>query len=154
MIAAVVSIAAIVLMMRESAPALADHLNGKISINNAATADLKQIEALPIDEKSSIAFTYSAPFSYLGEGFSLYVACVPRLTAEYHRSRPRMFSTLALDSPPRKIDAIVVHKAYFPTVESIRSASDLAKFGGEPLTWREGDKIVDLRTVFVLLRGP
>ncbi len=151
---AAVAVAAIVLMMREIAPALADHLNSKISINTMAMADLKDIEALPIDEKSSIAFTYSAPFSYLGEGFSLFGACVPRLTAEYHRDRPRMFSTLAPDSPPRKIGAIVVHKAYFPTVESIRSASDLAKFGGEPLTWREGDKIVDLRTVFVLLRGP
>ena len=153
-IAAVVSFAAIVLMMREIAPAFADHLNSKISVNTMAMADMKDIEALPIDEKSSIAFTYSAPFSYLGEGFSLYVACVPRLTAEYHRNRPRMFSTLTPDSPPRKIGAIVVHKAYFPTVESIRSASDLAKFGNEPLTWREGDRIVDLRTVFVLLRGP
>jgi hypothetical protein len=151
MIAAVVSFAAIVLMMREITPVLADHLNVKISVNTMAMADLKDIEGLPIDGKSSIAFTYSAPFSYLGEGFSLYNASVPRLTAEYHRNRPRMFSTLAPDSPPRKIGAVVIHKAYFPTVESIRSASDLAKFGGEPLTWQEGDRIVDLRTVFVLL---
>jgi len=100
MIAAVVSFAAIVLMMRETAPVLAGYLDSKISVNTMAMADLKDIEGLPIDEKSSIAFTYSAPFSYLGEGFSLYVACVPRLTAEYHRDRPRMFSTLTPDSPP------------------------------------------------------
>jgi hypothetical protein len=62
-----------------------------------------------------------------------------------------MFSTLTPDSPPRKIGAVVIHKAYFPTVESIKAASDLAKFGGEPLTWQEGDRIVELRTVFVLL---
>ena len=154
MIAAVVSFAAVVLMTREIAPALAGHLNSKISVNAMAMADLKDIEGLPIDAKSSIAFTYSAPFSYLGEGFSLYVACVPRLTAEYHRDRPRMFSTLTPDSPPRKIGAVVIHKAYFPTIESIKTAGDLAKFSGEPLIWREGDKIVDLRTVFVLLRGP
>ena len=133
---------------------LAGYLDSKISVNTMAMADLKDIEGLPIDEKSSIAFTYSAPFSYLGEGFSLYVACVPRLTAEYHRDRPRMFSTLTPDSPPRKIGAIVVHKAYFPTVDSIKSSSNLTTFGNEPLTWQAGDKIVDLRTVFVLLRGP
>ena len=65
-----------------------------------------------------------------------------------------MFSTLTLDLPLRKIGAVVIHKAYFPTIESIKTAGDLAKFSGEPLIWREGDKIVDLRTVFVLLRGP
>jgi hypothetical protein len=72
---------------------------------------------------------------------------------EYHHDRPRLFSAAAADSPPRKIDAIVIHKAYFPTVESIKSSANLAMFGGEPLTFREPDRIVELRTVFVLLRG-
>ncbi len=150
---AIMSIAAIALTAREIPAALADHFNGKFDLNTAAMADLRDIEALPLDENASMAFTYRAPFSYFGEGFIVYFACVPRLTAEYHRSRPRMFSANAADSPPRKIGAIVIHKPYFPTVESIKTASELAMFRGAPLTWREGDRLTELRTVFVLLRG-
>ena len=150
---AVAFVAAIVLMTRETAPALADHLNSKISVNAMAMADLKEIEKLPIDDKASIAFTYSAPFAFFGEGFAIHLACVPRLIAEYHQNRARMFSTAAPDSPPRNVAAVVIHKAYFPTVDSIKISSNLALFGGEPVTWREGDSIVELRTVFVLLRG-
>jgi hypothetical protein len=150
---AVALVAAIVLMTRETAPALADHLNSKIGVNTMAMADLKAIEKLPVDKNASIAFTYSAPFAFFGEGFALYLACVPRLTAEYHKNRPRMFSAAAPDSPPRKLDAVVIHKAYFPTVDSIKTSSNLALSGGAPLTWREGDRIVELQTVFVLLRG-
>ena len=78
---------------------------------------------------------------------------VPRLTVEYHRNRSRMFSAAAADSPPRNVDAIVIHRAYFPTVESIKASRDLATFSGEPAVYREGDRIVELRTVFVLLRA-
>jgi hypothetical protein len=151
---AVAAVAAIVLMTRETAPALADHLNSKIKINEMAQADLKQIEKLPIDKNASIAFTYSAPFAQFGEGFVMYLACVPRLTAEYHRNHPHMFSASAPDSPPRNVGAIVIHKAYFPTVDSIiKNSSDLATFDRQPLGYREGDRIVELQTVFVMLRG-
>jgi hypothetical protein len=147
-------VAAIVLMTRETVPALAEHLNSKIKVNEMAQADLKDIEKLPIDKNTSIAFTYSAPFAMFGEGFVMYLACVPRLIAEYHRDRPRMFSASAPDSPPRNVGAVVIHKAYFPTVDSIiKTSSDLATFDKVPLGYREGDRIVELRTVFVLLRG-
>ena len=151
---AVALVAAIVLMSRETAPALADHLTGKIKVHEMAQADLKEIEKLPIDKNASIAFTYSAPLALFGEGFVMYLACVPRLTAEYHRDRPRMFSASAPDSPPRNVGAVVIHKAYFPTVDSIiRNSGDLATFDRQPLGYREGDRIVELQTVFVMLRG-
>jgi hypothetical protein len=150
---AAISLAAVVLMTPKVAAGVADHLNSKININAQAMADLRDIEKLPIDISSSIAFTYSAPFGYFGEGFVVFLACVPRLTAEYHRERPRMFSANAADSPPRSIGAIILHKTYFPTVESIKASSNLAPFGNEPTVWRDGDRLVDLRTVFVLLRG-
>lgn len=149
---AIVSVAAIALTVWQIPPALADHFNSKIDLNAAALADLKEIEALPLDSGTSMAFTYRAPLAYFGEGFVVYFACVPRLTAEYHRERPRMFSAGAADSPPRKIGAIVIHKAYFPTEESIKAATNLMA-NGEPLIWREGDKLAELRTVFVLTRG-
>jgi hypothetical protein len=150
---AVALVAAIALMARETAPAIAGHLSSKISVNAMAMADLKEIEKLPLDKNVSIAFTYSAPFAFFGEGFALYLACVPRLTVEYHQNRPRMFSAAAPDSPPRSIGAIVIHKAYFPTIESIKSSANVVMFGAEPVTFKEGDRIVELQTVFVLLRG-
>ena len=128
MIWATICLAALVLLTRETAPALAVHLNSTISVNAEAMADLKEIEKLPIDKDASIAFTYSAPFAFFGEGFVIYLACVPRMTAEYHRDRPRMFSASAPGSPPRNIDAVVIHKGYFPTVDSI-----IRDF------WRSGD---------------
>jgi hypothetical protein len=150
---AAISFAAIVLMTPRVASGIADHLNSKIDINAQAMADLQDIEKLPIDVSSSIAFTYSAPFGYFGEGFVIYLASVPRLTAEYHRERPRMFSANAPDSPPRNVGAIVLHKVYFPTAESIKASSNLVSFGADSAVWRDGDRLVDLRTVFVLLRG-
>lgn len=150
---AIVSIVVIALTAREAAPALADNFRNRIDLNADAMADLREIEALPLGKDASMAFVYRAPFAYFGEGFIVYFACVPRLTAEYHRERPRMFSASAADSPPRKIDSIVIHKAYFPTVDSIKASRELAVVSGEPLTWREGDKLRELRTVFVLSRG-
>ena len=149
---AIVSIAAIVLTTREIPAALAGNFKTRIDLNVDAMADLRDIEALPLDKNASMAFTYRAPFAYFGEGFVVYFTCVPRLTAEYHRERPHMFSAGAADPPPRKVEAIVIHKAYFPTVESIKTAANLMS-SGEPLSWREGDRLTELRTVFVLLRG-
>jgi hypothetical protein len=151
---AVALAAAIVLMTRETAPALAGHLDSKIKVNELAQADLRDIEKLPIDGNASIVFTYSAPLAQFGEGFVMYLACVPRLTAEYHRDHKRMFSASAPDTPPRTIGAVVIHKAYFPTVDSIiKRSGDLATFDKVPLGYREGDRIIELRTVFVMLRG-
>lgn len=151
---AVTVIAAVMLMSLGVVPALAGYFNGKIKVNELALADLKEIEKLPIDKSTSIAFTYSAPFALFGEGFVMYLACVPRLTAEYHRDRKHMFSASAPDSPPRNIGAVVIHKAYFPTIDNIRATSgSLATFDKVPLGYREGDRFVELRTVFVMLRG-
>ena len=109
---------------------------------------------LGIDRESSIDFLYSVPSPFYGEGFMLYVACVPRLTQEYHRERPHMFSADAPDSPPRLISAYVIHKAYFPTIERIKAADNLAVFNyRNPVTFEQADQVIELRTSFLLLRG-
>ena len=63
----------------------------------------------------SKAVTSSAPFAFFGEGFALFLACVPRLTVEYHQNRPRLFSAAAADSPPRTVNAIDRVVARFDT---------------------------------------
>ena len=148
------TIAASLLMAWGTLPALRAHIDDKIETNRLATADLNDINALGIDRASSIDFLYSVPSSFYGEGFTLYVACVPRLTQEYHRERPHMFSADAPDSPPRLISAYVIHKGYFPTIERIKTADNLAVFNyRNPVTFEQADQIIELRTSFLLLRG-
>ena len=147
------AIAAGVLMAWGALPAIRAHIDNKIETNRLAAADLNDINALGIDRESSIGFVYSVPSSFYGEGFMLYVACVPRLTQEYHRERPHMFSAGAPDSPPRAISAYVIHKAYFPTIERIKAADNFALFSRDAVTFEKGDQIIELRTSFLFLRG-
>ena len=69
MIAAVVSFAAIVLMIREIAPALADHLNSKISVNAMAMADLKDIEGFRSTRNRRLHLPTARRFRILARAF-------------------------------------------------------------------------------------
>ena len=53
----------------------------------------------------------------------------------------------------REPGAYVIDKAYFPTAESVKAAPNVALFGPKPVTFNDGDKLIELRTVFLLIRG-
>jgi len=49
------------------------------------------------------------------------------------------------------IATYVIDKAYFPTVESIKAAANVALLDPKPVAYKDGDRLIELRTVFILI---
>jgi hypothetical protein len=121
-------------------------------VSELAKADLQDIQTQLAGSKRGIEFAYRTPFAAYGEGFVIHYASVPRLTDDYVQNR-RMFSSMVGDLFDQDVGAYIVDKAIFPTVESIKAAANLAPFGPKPVTFGDGDKLIELRTVFILIPG-
>ena len=52
-------------------------------------------------------------------------------------------------SNDREVGAYVLDKKYFPTAESIKSASNIALVSSKPDAMRDGDRLIELRTTFL-----
>ncbi len=153
MVGAALATAAIVVMAVRVEPpliyALADRTNGK----QRAQADLEEINSYLAGDKRAVEFAYKTPFAQFGEGFVIIHGSVPRLTYEYFKSRPQVISSLMAGQVSRDVGAYVIDKGYFPTVESVKAAPNLALLDPKPLKFTDGDKLIELRTVFLLIRG-
>ena len=128
-------------------------LASRANSNRLAQADLKEINSYLAGTKRAVEFAYKAPFAQFGEGFVIIYASVPRLTWEYFKSRPQVISSLMVGQVTRDVGAYVIDKGYFPTVESVKAAPNLALLDPKPLKFSDGDKLIELRTVFLLIRG-
>lgn len=51
------------------------------------------------------------------------------------------------------VGAYVIDKNYFPNVEAVKNAPNLDLPGPKPVRFNEGDKSIELRTVFLLIRN-
>ena len=117
-----------------------------------AQADAREIDAQIAGSDGRVVFSYRAPFSWYSEGFVVMFASIPRLAIEYPRIRPTKISSMTDAELDRKIAAYVIDKSYFPTMESIKAAANVALFGRKPATFEEGDQLIQLRTVFLLIK--
>lgn len=151
--ASALAVSAILLMAYPTWKELSETLATRSNTSRLAVADMAEIKALLASGTRPIEFGYRAPFSWSGEGFVIYYASAVRLTEEYARSRKDMFSSGAADLVRQKAGAYVLDKAYFPSVESIKASPNIVSDHAEPVTFREGDRIIELRTVFVLIPG-
>ncbi len=125
----------------------------RMNNNRLAKADLEEINSHVAGSKRAVEFAYKTPFAQFGEGFVILYASVPRLTYEYFKTRPQVVSSLVADQVTRDVGAYVIDKHYFPTVESVRAAPNLALLDPKPSKFNDGDKLIELRTVFLLIRG-
>jgi hypothetical protein len=141
----------ILIMAYETLPPVLSTLEARVQRGELAKTDLQEIRSKLADGKRVIAFLYRSPFSWYGEGFVIYNASVPRLTDEYRKSRRTMFSASA-GLANRDVDAYVIDKSYFPTADSVRASTNLTLFEPKPVTFESGDKLVELHTVFLLIR--
>jgi hypothetical protein len=123
-----------------------------VRASELAAADLQEIYAQRAGDKRPVAFLYRAPFSWYGEGFVIHSASVARLKSEYIESRREMFSASAATLANRQVGAYVVDKHYFPTAESVRAAPNLTLLEANPVTFEDGDRLIELRTAFLLIR--
>jgi hypothetical protein len=129
-------------------PAMAE----RTRFSGLTKADLQDIQTQLAGSKRAVEFAYRVPFAAYGEGFVIHYAGVPRLTDDYARNRP-MFSSMAGELFNQDVGAYIIDKAYFPTVESIKAAANLIPLTTTPVAFKDGDKLIELRTVFILIRG-
>jgi hypothetical protein len=83
----------------------------------------------------------------------IYNASVPRLKDEYIESRPEMFSASAAGLANRQVAAYVIDKRYFPTLESVKASLNLTLLEPKPITFEAGDRLVESKTGFLLIRN-
>jgi len=132
-----------------------DNLASAVSRSALAKADLDEINAYWAGHNRTIEFVYRSPFAECGEGFVVAFGSVPRMIHDYLRSRPHTIASMAGAMVSRDVGAYVLDKAYFPTVESIKTAPNIALLdpNPNPVKFKDGDKLIELRTVFLLIRS-
>jgi hypothetical protein len=150
--AAVATIALLFMAAQAKGP-LIYTLASRTNASHLAKADLEEINSYMAGSKRAVEFAYKAPFAEFGEGFVVTFASVPRLTSDYLQSRPQVISSMLAGSVTRDVGAYVIDKGYFGDVESVKAAPNVALLGPTPVKFNDGDKLIELRTVFLLIRG-
>jgi hypothetical protein len=150
----VVAVAAL-LMAYPVVGSLAARLTFYSEQSRMARADMQQIAALTAGGSRATYYTYRSPFAQFGEGFVLEYAGIPRLTAAYLESRPNVLNTLTENKTTREkeVGSYVIDKKYFGSADLVRNAPNLDLLGMKPVRYREGDRLIELQTVFLLVRG-
>ena len=144
---------AILLMAVLTAKFLIAVLAQGTNVGEMVKADLKDIQTELAGSKRAIEFAYRTPFADYGEGFLIIYASIPRMTEEYVRSRQRTFSSMVGGLFDRDVGAYIIDKGYFSTVESIKAATNVVPLGPKPVAFKDGDRLIELHTVFILIRG-
>jgi hypothetical protein len=127
--------------------------SSRVRASQLAQADLQEIDSYLAKSGRALEFGYRAPFAEYGEGFVIIYGSVPRMTYDYFRSRPKIISSPARRYISRDIGAYVIDKAIFPTAESVKTAPNVALMDPNPVRFGDADKLIELRTVFLLIRG-
>jgi hypothetical protein len=144
--------AAVILM---ADPALANIryvLANRSNSTRLALADIKDIAALTARVTRVIDFAYRVPFPQYGEGFLVAYAGIPRLTQEYLQNRRGVTNSITEQSVKEDVGSYVIDKGYFPNVEAVKGAANVDLLGPKPVQFEEGDTLIELRTVFLLIR--
>jgi hypothetical protein len=144
---------AIPVMALKVAPYLDDMFAFKVLLTQQAEADRDDIRRYLAENTRGTEFVYRAPFVEYGEGFVVIYGSVPRMTYEYFKGRSQVVASPVAAWVSRDIGVYVLDKQYFRTVESIKTAPNIALLDANPAKYRDGDKIVELRSVFLLIRG-
>ena len=151
-VTAMAAVLAIVFMATLTMPPVTGVLASRTVATVQAKADLADIRAHLTGEKRVVEFVYKAPFAEYGEGFVVTYGSVPRMTEAYLKSRPNVISSMTVGLIDREVGAFVLDKSYFPTAASIKAAPNIALLAAKPVTMADGDKLIELRTVFLLIR--
>jgi hypothetical protein len=143
------------LMAYPVAGSLAAKLTFYSEQSRMAQADMQQIAALAAGSSRATYYTYRSPFAQFGEGLVIDFASIPRLTEAYLESRPKVLNTFTenLSKREREVGTYVIDKKYFSSADLVRNAPNLDLLGMKPVRYREGDRLIELRTVFLLVRG-
>jgi len=147
------AVAAILFMAGQSGNWLMATLALQTDKSEQALADLPEIHTQLAGINGAVEFGYRVPFAGYGEGFVIYFGSVPRMTSDYIGSRQDMFSSSTAGLMDRKVGAYVIDRGLLPTVESVKASPNVLLDGPKPVTFKDGDKLIGLRTVFLLIPG-
>jgi hypothetical protein len=127
--------------------------SSRVRDSQLAQADLREIDSYLAESGRTVEFAYRAPFARFGEGIAVTVGSVPRMIYDYLRGRPKVISSHAARYASRDVGAYVIDKSYFPTAESVKTAPNIALGDANAVRFRDVDTLIELRTVFLLIRG-
>lgn len=127
-------------------------LAGKSEVTRLAKEDLKEIIAQTATMKRVVDFAYRVPFAQYGEGFVVYYAGVPQLKQWYLENKGLVTNSIAENWLTEDVGAYVIDKNYFRDVEAVKRASNLDLLGPKPVRLEAEDKLIELHTVFLLIR--
>jgi hypothetical protein len=151
----VVVAVAVLLMVYPVAAGLAARLTFYAEQSRMAREDNEKIAALTAGSDRAIYYTYRSPFAQFGEGLVIDFASIPRLTEAYLESRAKVLNTFTenLSKRERDVGTYVIDKKYFGSADLVRNAPNLDLLGKKPVKYGEGDRLIELQTVFLLVRG-
>jgi hypothetical protein len=130
---------------------VANFMEGSSRLMQNANLDRVRVAELIARSSSPVGFAYRSPFREYGEGFLLANSGVPRLVFAYFAGEPRTMNSFTENWVPRDIGAYVIDKGYFRTVADLKAAQNVNLLG-PPVVVREGDELIELATVYLLLR--
>jgi hypothetical protein len=144
--------AAVLLMARPVLLNVSSVLAGRSDVTRWALEDMKEINVQTAGIKKVVDFAYRVPFAQYGEGFVVYYAGIPRLTQEYVQNKRGITNSITEQSVTEDVGAYVIDKNYFRDVEAVRNAPNLDLLGPKPVRLGADDRLIELRTVFLLIR--
>jgi hypothetical protein len=153
-IQAAIAVAAVLLMVSPVAENVKYVLSSRSAAVPRVQADQEAIRTRTEGAKGAVYYTYKSPFAEFGETFVLLFANVPRLTYDYLQFKRTSTSSLLAPLATRDVGAYVIDKSYFPNVEAVKQASNLDTMGPKRLQFKEGDSLIELKSVFLLIPSP
>ena len=127
-------------------------LKSRVDATRLAEADMKVLPGLLAGVTRVVDFAYRVPFAQYGEGMLVHFSGVPRLAQSYIQNKGRITNSVTEQSFTEDVGAYVIDKGYFPTVEAVKKADNVDLLGPKPVQFNEGDKLIELHTVFLLIR--
>lgn len=127
-------------------------LGSRSESTRLASADMKEIPGLIAGVTRVVDFTYHVPFPEYGEGMVVHFSGVPRLIQSYIANKGRVTNAIAERLVPEDVGAYILDKGYFRTVQAVKDAENIDLLGPKPVQFREGDSLIELRTVFLVIR--
>lgn len=149
-IATLIAASVTVLVAYPVALRLQSYLRNHAELTKAAVLDRDEI--CNLTGSRVIEFAYRVPFPEYGEGFVLTYAGIQPLTAAYLGDRRGTTNSFAEALVHEDVGAYVIDKNYFPTADAVKAASNVDLLGPKPVQYQDGDTLLELRTVFLLLR--
>lgn len=114
--------------------------------------DHDDILKLAASQKRVVDFTYRVPFREYGEGFVLAYVGVEPLIKAYVSDRRGTTNSHTRALVNEDVGAYVLNKDSFPTPDAVKTAPNMDLLGPTPVRYQDGDTLIELRTVYVVLR--